>query len=204
MIIIGIGTYFYLKRPTDIITEFDPGNRYDSERLDYMGVIYENRSDIIAFNEGYSESDNCPWGFVHNGIDYFFDNASPVIAAAPGRVESIQVTDNGANVTNRFFITITIRFNSSLVVHYNFEPWTKNETERDQQLEMVNIQAGDWVALGEQIAVFLKAGPGAHIHFGVILNNEWQCPRPYFSADAYTEIMEMIHSFHPDWDLCYP
>ncbi|MCF2136535.1 MAG: M23 family metallopeptidase [Candidatus Thorarchaeota archaeon] len=202
IIMIVAGGFMYYRNKNDI--GFDPGTRYDSTRLDNMDVIYANRSDIIAFNEGYSESDNCPWGFPHNGIDFFFKNGSAVIAAAPGQVESIEVRDNGENVTNRFHVSIVIRFNTSLIALYNFEPWTQNSTEKDQQLALLNVQVGDWVGIGDRIATFLKAGSGAHIHFGVGNNGQWYCPRPFYSDEAYTEIMTMIHSFHADWDLCYP
>ncbi len=202
VIILVAGGVFYYQHKNEI--GFDPEDRYESGRLDYMGVIYENRSDIIAFNEGYSESDNCPWGFVHNGIDFFFRNGSSVIAAAPGRVESIEVRDNGPSVTNRFYIALVIRFNASVIVLYNFEPWTQNSTEKDQQLSLLNVEVGDWVGIGDEIAVFVKAGSGAHIHFGVGSNNQWHCPKQFYSDEAYTELMTMIHSFHPDWDLCYP
>ncbi|MGY5865549.1 MAG: hypothetical protein RTV41_13185, partial [Candidatus Thorarchaeota archaeon] len=70
---------------------FDNEGRYDSTILNNMGVIYENRSDILAWNNGYSETDVCPWGAVHNGLDYMFYNNSPVISAAPGLVEDIEI-----------------------------------------------------------------------------------------------------------------
>ena len=35
-------------------TPFDNEGRYDSSILNNMGVIYENRSDIMAWNNGYS------------------------------------------------------------------------------------------------------------------------------------------------------
>ncbi|NMC05811.1 MAG: hypothetical protein GYA24_11395, partial [Candidatus Lokiarchaeota archaeon] len=63
---------------------FSNGGRYDASVLNNMGVIYQDRADNFAFNEGYSGSSTCPWGFVHNGIDYFLDNGSNIISASPG------------------------------------------------------------------------------------------------------------------------
>ncbi|MGY5881531.1 MAG: hypothetical protein RTV31_14870, partial [Candidatus Thorarchaeota archaeon] len=60
---------------------FDNEGRYDSTNLNYMGVIYSNRTDILNWNGGYSESTNCPWGRIHNGLDFAFRNDSDVIAA---------------------------------------------------------------------------------------------------------------------------
>ena len=62
IMIVGVARGFlYLSGFLDI-SSFDSEGRYDETTLDDMGVIYSNRSDILAFNEGYSESDACPWG----------------------------------------------------------------------------------------------------------------------------------------------
>ena len=183
---------------------FDNGGLYEDVELDYMNVIYENQSNIYAFNEGYSSSINCPWGFIHEGIDYFFINNSKVIAAAPGQVEEIEWRDNGEGTENRFYARIWIRFSKDIQIGYNFEPWTQNEEDKNQQLSMFSVQVGDWVDIGQEIARFLYVAEGAHIHFDVIENNERSCVQKYFSVEGYNEIMEMIHGFHPTWELCYP
>lgn len=183
---------------------FNPGERYPFEVLDYMNVIYDNRSDNYAFNEGYSESAACPWGFEHNGLDIFLNNNSKVIAGAPGLVEELTWKDYGEGVDNRFHIRLQVRFNKDIVLGYNFEPWTQLSTDKDKQLAMFTIQEGDWVELGQEIARFLYVDVGAHIHFDVNLNNEQTCPQPFFSTAGYNEMMEMIHSFQFDWDMCYP
>ncbi len=183
---------------------FNPGDRYPSDTLDYMNVLYENRSDIYAFNEGYSESDSCPWGFEHNGLDFFLLNNSKVIAASPGLVERIQWRDNGEGVENRFHISIQIRFNKDITLGYNFEPWTELSSDKDKQLTMINVQEGEWVEIGQEIARFLYIEEGAHIHFDVSVNNQQTCPQQFFSTEGYNEMMEMIHSFNPTWNMCYP
>ncbi len=181
---------------------FNAGDRYDSTNLDFMDVIYENRSDIYAFNEGYSESNACPWGFEHNGIDYFLVNNSKVLAAAPGRV--IESSWREYDSENRYHIGINIQYNRSLFVNYNFEPWTQNEADKDKQILMLKVQEGDWVEQGQEIARFLYVNEGAHIHFDVIEKNERTCPRKYFSTEGYAELIAMIKQFTPDWELCYP
>ncbi|MHA1219247.1 MAG: hypothetical protein ACTSSN_10390 [Candidatus Heimdallarchaeaceae archaeon] len=183
---------------------FNPGERYVSDNLNYMNVIYENRSDNYAFNEGYSESTSCPWGFIHNGLDYFFLNNSKVISASPGQVEEISWRDNGEGIENRFYVSIRIRFNKSITLGYNFEPWTQNPADKDKQLAMVLVQEGDWVELGQEIARFLYVQESAHIHFDVSYNNQQTCPEPFFSTAGYNEMMTMIHIFQPSWELCYP
>jgi len=191
---------------SDIIfpAPFDSGGRYDPSVLDDMGVAYANRSDIRSFNEAYSESDNCPWGFVHNGIDYAYFNDSDVIAAAPGLVERINLNDWGSEAQHRYTINVEIRFNETVKVIYHFEPWTNSTDEQAQQVEMFNFEVGTWVTKGEVIAKFLVAGNGAHIHFGVVQNEEWRDPSLYMSTEGYNELLGMIQDFHPTWEISYP
>lgn len=204
LIIIG-GVAVVLYRMNEISQNtFDTGGRYDPSVLDYMGVIYTNRSDIRSFNEAYSESTNCPWGFIHNGIDYFYFNNSDVIAAAPGLVEKIDLHDWGPEAQHRYTISVEIRFNATVYLLYNFEPWTNSTDEQAQQVEMFNIEVGSWVAKGDVIAKFLHAGEGAHIHFGVYQDGEARDPTLYLSTDGYNELLGMINEFHPTWKISYP
>jgi len=201
VIIIAGGTFaiYFLNRSGAF---FNPGNRYPSTNLNYMGVLFENKSDIQAFNEGYSESDACPWGFEHNGLDFFFKNDSKVLAAAPGKVWGIEKHDGeGYNV---YHVRIWIRFNRTTQLGYNFEPWTTLETDRDKQISMFRVSVGDWVQKGDTIANFLEMNESAHIHFDIIENNKRFCPTKYFSPDGYIQMMDLVHTYQPAWDLCYP
>jgi murein DD-endopeptidase MepM/ murein hydrolase activator NlpD len=205
LLTIGVGLFigvYYLRN--DGLSSFDSGNRYDSENLDYMGVIYTSQSDIYAFNEGYSETDVCPWGFIHCGIDYFFDNDSVVIAAAPGQVTEISWRLNPDTTLNMYNIYVIIRFNASIYVHYCFEPFTHVEGDHLRQLAMIDVEVGDWVQKGDSIGRFLYVENGAHIHFGVLRSSEWLDPEPFFGSADHAEIMSIIHSYHPGWDLSYP
>ncbi|QEE16864.1 M23 family metallopeptidase [Promethearchaeum syntrophicum] len=189
--------------PGNLLNQFDNEDRYDDSVLDYMGVIYENQSDINAVNEAYSNTENCPWGFIHEGFDYFMNNNTAVLAATPGKVYDIAFTDNGEGVDNRYYVAIWIRFNETVEIGYNFESWTTNESNWENQKSMITIQVDDWVEQGQEIGRFLQVGEGAHIHFDVIENNERQCHIRYYSPEAFIEIMELIHFYHSDWDYCY-
>ncbi len=198
IVIVGIGIVFL--RPST----FDPGDRYASDRLDYMGVIYVNRSDICSYNEGYSETTDCPWGFIHNGIDYFFYNNSQVIAAAPGYVEEVSWRENPDTTLNMYNIYVVIRFNATVVVRYGFEPFTHVVGDQNRQLSMLTVQEGDWVQKGDLIGLFLFVEDAAHIHFGVVTGNEWIDPEPFFGTSDHTEILGLINDYHPGWELSYP
>ena len=189
--------------PDDLLDQFDNEGRYDDSVLNYMEVIYENQSDINAVNEAYSNTENCPWGFVHEGFDYFMNNNTAVLAAAPGVVYDIVYNDNGEESDNRYCVAVWIRFNETVEVGYNFESWTTNESDWDNQKNMIDIQEGDWVEQGQEIGRFLQVGGAGHIHFDVMENNERQCHTKYYSQEGYAEIMDLIHSYHSDWDYCY-
>lgn len=180
---------------------FDNEGRYDLTILNNMGVIYDNQSDIAHWNDGYSESDACPWGFEHNGLDYMFYNNSPVIAAAPGLVTGIEISYLPDSTFYK--IAVAIQFNDTVWLEYSFED-EANESMRAQQVAMLDVEIGDWVAKGDQIARFLRVAEYDHIHFGVYLNDEAICPRLVMGQTDYDEIMMLIDSFHPDWELCYP
>lgn len=202
LLVVAVAAIFLLGMNGDIEDTFDNEGRYDSTILNYMGVVYTSQSDITYWNDGYSESDNCPWGFEHNGLDYFLMNDSIVIAAAPGIVEDIELDYLPDSTVYK--VGVKIRFNSSVVVEYGFEGDNPDVAVRAQQASMLDVEIGDWVVKGDQIGRFLRPDQYAHIHFGVYLNDQAICPRLVMGEDDYNEIMSLIHSFQPTWELCYP
>jgi hypothetical protein len=212
VIIVGFGAAWFFYPPfrdfftnlgDDLSCQFDPGERYDSTQLNYMDVIFVHTDNITAVNEAYSNTANCPWGFKHEGFDFFFANNSRVIAAAPGQVERIETHDWGADKENRYTVNVQIRFNCSAVVNYHFESWTAQSDDWEHQKAIIGVKEGDWVSIGQEIGHMLSIGPGAHIHFDVVENNERHCLTQYYSAEAYQKMTDLIHLFHPDWELCY-
>ncbi len=201
LVVAAAATIIYFGDFGGIFGTFDNEGRYDSTILNNMGVIYSNQSDIAHWNEGYSETDECPWGAVHNGLDYFFYNNSPVIAAAPGIVEDIELGYLPDSTVYK--VGVHIRFNGTLTIVYGFEGDTADVAVRAQQVAMLDVEIGDWVVKGDQIGRFLRPTEYDHIDFCVYLN-EAICPRLVMGIDDYNEIMSLIHSFHPTWELCYP
>ena len=200
ILIAGVGAIFLLGHSQQEIPPFDSEGRYDSTILSNMGVIYENRSDIEHWNNGYSEIDACPWGVVHQGLDYMFSNNSQVIAAAPGQVIGIEL--RYLPNTTIYKVGVAIQFNDTIWLEYGFEG-DGNETLRAQQAAMLNVEVGDWVQKGDLIGHFLRPVVYDHVHFGVYLNDENICPRLVMGQADYDEIMILVHSFHPTWELCY-
>ena len=181
---------------------FDNEGRYDSTILNNMGVIYSDQTDIHCWNNGYSESDNCPWSATHTGLDFMFLNDSSVIAAAPGFVQSIEIRN--LEGTDFYKVGVHIRFNESVWIEYGFEGTANVTSNRAQQAEMLGVEVGDWVSKGDEIGRFLRIGPFDHVHFGVYLNDVSSNPTLFLGETDYTELVTLVHSYHPDWDLCYP
>lgn len=183
---------------------FDPGERYEWDRLDYMDVIFENESDIYTVNGAWSSTLSCPWVMEHEGFDFALLNNSKVLAAAPGQVTDIRLMDWGEGTENRYMVGVSIRFNHSVWVNYGFEPWTTDLDDHEHQQRLINVSVGDWVEIGQKIGSFLQIGPGAHIHFDVIENDIRTRLDRYYSSVAYNRMMDLVHIWHPEWPyLCY-
>ncbi|MFW9843651.1 MAG: hypothetical protein ACFFEV_03670 [Candidatus Thorarchaeota archaeon] len=204
ILIAAVGVLYLLGRepPEEV---FDSEGRYDSTVLNNMGVIYENQSDIYAWNNGYSESDACPWGYTHYGLDYIFLNNSNVIAAAPGLVETV----HGEFRENETFYTVSvqIRFNSTVWINYSFEGFSLDPNVLAQQISMIDVEVGDWVAKGDVVGRFLQPTTLDHVDFTVYLEHVTDlpsCPRLVMGLADYNELMSLVHSYHPTWELCYP
>ena len=94
------------------------------------------------------------------------------------------------------------KLNATLTHQYAFEGNATTETTRDQQVAMLDIEIGDWVVKGEQIGRFLTPVALDHVHFAVYIGDAI-CPRLVMGQTDYDEIMTLVHSFHPTWELCY-
>jgi hypothetical protein len=129
-----------------------------------------------------------------------FYNNSPVIAAAPGLVTEIGISY--IPNTTYYKVAVAIQFNETVWLEYSFEGDT-NESRRAQQVAILDVEIGNWVVKGEQIARFLRTEEYDHVHFGVY-SGEAICPRLVMGQADYDENMILIDIFHPDWELCYP
>ena len=208
VVVIGISGYFIIPKILEggLFSDefFDPGTRYDWDRLDYMDVIFENESDIYTVNGAWSSTISCPWVMAHLGFDFAIINNSKVLAAAPGQVSDIRLMDWGTETENRYMIGVSIRFNDSIYVNYGFEPWTIDINDHEHQQRLIDVSVGDWVEIGQEIGRFLQIGHGAHIHFDVIEDDVRTRLDRYYSSAGYNRMMDLVHIWHPEWPyLCY-
>ena len=209
LIVIGGGAAFLVTSVYMGGGFFNTGGRYDDSQLNDLGVIYTSQSDINAFNMGFSTTADCPWGFAEDGVDYFFNNGSEVIATAPGIVTAIQLLNFSA--PNEYHVMVDIEFNQSITLGYGIEMWTADPAQQTRQVSLLSVHVGDWVAKGTPIGSFLAFNSSAHLHFYVwytFLNGTMHsvqsiCPEPFYGAADLAEMLALVHTYHPDWNLCY-
>ena len=160
----------------------DNGDRYDSTKLNNMGLIFERKTDIDDFEL---------FRF------YFYDGIN-ILAAGPGLVTG---TSGGIS-----FAIITIRFNKTFRVTYYFYV-SKKESELNQQYERFRVKPGDWVEKGDLIAEFLKFSEDSFLYFNVYESYPdytiRHCPLDFMSQDAQVVMLEVINEYDPNMDLDY-
>jgi murein DD-endopeptidase MepM/ murein hydrolase activator NlpD len=202
ILIIAGGTVMTLAGYMYITSIFNNGGRYDDSQLNDMGVLFTNQSEINAYNMGFSTTADCPWGFAEDGIDFFFNNGSEVIAAAPGLVTAIQLLNFSA--PNEYHVMVDIEFNQSITLGYGIEMWTADPAQQTRQVSLLSVHVGDWVAKGTPIGSILAFNSSAHLHFYVWQNGDNSvCPQPFYGAADLAQMLTLVHTYHPDWNLCY-
>lgn len=93
---------------------------------------------------------------------------------------------------------------------YGFEPFTMNKSIAELQAANIFVSNGSFVRQGQLIGNLIYGGlGGAHMDFDVIGNGgsdrltESLCPAVYFTSQAYTSVLNLIHKFNSSWAICY-
>ena len=165
-----------------------------------LSTPYVNESDIERINEAFSLHENAPWGFKHVGIDFFPEESLKQFASScDGEVTKMDLWQNG----EKWQINLIINCDKKFLLLYSFEPFTTDASIGQEQLAQILVKVGDKVSKDDVIgALALTVGHG-HVHFSLKQNNEFICPKEYFTEEAYDSIMRIIHKTHPDWEMCY-
>lgn len=167
-----------------------------------MITPYVSSTDISAIHEAFSSDDTAPWGFEHNGIDFSpSGNLVPFQAVSSGTITGIKLWQNDRS--GNYQVNVTLQYNDRFSVEYGFEPFSNAESDGQIQLDNIYVTSGEKIAQGELIGKLYTVGNGAHVHFGLKENGNWVCPEIYFTSEARTSIMNIIHKNHPDWNMCY-
>lgn len=183
---------------------------------------YVSELDMASINEAFSaDGSSSPWGFAHDGIDFFpAGDFKPFRAACSGTVSSVQLRRNER--TSNWQVDILIEcspyvpnnegYFQPLTANYSFEPMSTVQAFGQTQLDNIIVAGGRTVAQGELIGYLHAAGAGAHVHFGLIpfaslvasgVPSIQICPEPHFSAQARNSILNLLHATWPGAGLCY-
>ncbi len=189
-----------------------------------MVTPFVSESDMASVKEGFSSAgSSSPWGFVHDGIDFFpKGNLKPFRATCSGVVDSVQLQQN--SVTSNWQVNLLIVCNPyvpdpntggyfpPLAVETIFEPRSTVQTDGQTQLNNIPVAKGQAVTQGDVIGYLHAAGEGAHVHFGTIpfgsmladgIPSVPSCPEPQFAAAARTSILNLLHVAWPGAGMCY-
>jgi murein DD-endopeptidase MepM/ murein hydrolase activator NlpD len=180
-------------------------NNWPSEPIS-MVAPYVNEADIVSINEAYSETATAPWGFAHQGIDFFppVGSLHDFQAVSSGVVQDVNLWLNTVN--NIWQVNISIKYNDTFSVEYGFESMSSVQADGQTQLANILVAAGDAVSSGQLIGRLHAAMNGAHVHFSLTENNQFICPEPYFTPSAQASIMNILqNSFpsEPNLQMCY-
>ncbi len=172
-------------------------------------------ADISAIREAFSASTACPWGFVHNGIDFMpnppVGSTVAYVAAVDGKVAAVTPRQN--NITGNWQVNVDIDVQggdsgpgAELGLTYVFETFSQAEADRDRQVSLLAVAPGRHLKRGDLVGRLWAANSGAHVHFGVLSGSPPAavCPRPYFEAPARVAIVSKLDETWPGAAICYP
>ncbi len=126
--------------------------------------------------------DNISEEFIHEGIDFIVNDTATIIAST-----NMTCNDKGLyfNEGGGFWQAgCSFDINDAFELLIAFESFTTNETEGNIMLDNIFVEIGQEVTAGEVIGNLLYYGPGDHIHYALMKNNELVCPYPYFSNES--------------------
>jgi hypothetical protein len=178
-----------------------------------MTTPYVEESDMKWVRQGYSESTNCPWQFIHDGIDFQpVSNLAPFHAVCDGIITELCLrhappSDGGRQ---NWDVYVEIQYDPTWRVTYNFEPKTTNLVDGVTQLTNITVSLLQEVSEGDVIGYLHKADGTAHVHFSVLKhgymyhNGVITCPKPFFTPEAGASILRLVTNRFPEaMDFCY-
>ncbi len=112
-----------------------------------MVTPYASESDMGPINEAFSTSAASPWGFEHQGVDFFskghFVSFRAVDAGVIGEVK-LEQNDGSGN----WQVSVTLNHASDYWVLYIFEPMTADQRDGQTQLDRITVAEGQQVSQG--------------------------------------------------------
>ena len=178
-----------------------------------MITPYVDEDDMLWVRQGYSTTADCPWGFVHDGVDFEpAADLAPFRAVCDGTITELCLrhappSDGGRQ---NWDVYVELTYDSTWAVAYNFEPKTTNVVDGVTQLENIAVSLLQEVSQGDVIGSLHEGDESAHVHFSVLKNGYMyhngvvMCPKPFFTPEAQLSILELVRERFPAaTDFCY-
>jgi Peptidase family M23 len=169
-----------------------------------MPTPYINRDDIAYVWNIYRE-DTGHRGLDFSPVDPMVKQYIPFQAVFPGVVDVVALHENVVNGKSFWHVNLKLVHDATWSAWYAFEPMIESKQAGDLQLQKIAVSVGDRVQEGDLLGELYNAtaSGGSHVHFTLNIKDEPVCPEPYFSPQAWTSIMDIIHRGHPGSDMCY-
>ena len=107
------------------------------------------------------------------------------------------------DISLKWQVNVRIRFNSTYTLEYIFETFSANQADGQGQLSYLNISVGKTLLSGDPIGQLFTAGAGSHLHLMLWKDGTATFPDGYFSQEARSSVLNLIHLTYPNCALCY-
>ena len=144
----------------------------------------------------------------HNGTDLVVDEnlqSTKIISPTNGTIREINVSENPfSNPPNQLLLQVEISVNSEWTVVLVIEPSTVDEQLETNQIEAVQVEVGQSVVTGDEIADLLIGDLGyPHLHYMLLRNGEDVCAYKYSSESAKQIFENIPRTDNSDGYICY-
>ncbi len=181
----------------------DGGDNLPPDETPSLITPYVDIADMATINEAYSTSENAPWSFAHQGVDFFpVGNLAPFRAVCSGTIGEFRLWQASEN--SNWQVNVSIEYNETYTVGYAFEPFSTDPAVGQAQLDNMLVSAGQQVKQGDIIGYLVFGGGGTHVDFNLSKDRDRVSPENYFTPEALASVLEILHRTFPGASLSYP
>jgi hypothetical protein len=156
-----------------------------------MITPYVDEAEILRVG-AFSANNNIDLDFIVN------QKYIPFRAVSSGKVTMVRLWQNDQETWQ---VNVGIKYNSTYSYEYIFGNFSQEGGET--QLKHICVREGEMISQGDIIGhSYLGSEPERGIVFHFKKNDESICPGPYFTEEARNSILELIHRYEPDLDIC--
>lgn len=144
----------------------------------------------------------------HNGIDLIANEtleSTTLISPTDGTISAINISENPfSNPINQLLLQVEISINSEWTVVLVIEPSTVDEQLKTNQINAVQVEVGQSVVTGDEIADLLIGDLGyPHLHYMLERHGELVCAYKHSSGSAKALFEGIPKSFESEGFICH-